>query len=80
MRFEWLIEFRINELEKKFFVDLGIGLAMFIIGAFYDRIADKLVVIRHSTEGFPLWQVLWCGFWGMYIIWTLSYLKNWRDR
>ena len=66
---------RLNELDKKFCVDMAIGAAMFMGGVFFDPIAGRFQ-IKHSTEGLPVLQILWCAFWAGYTVWTWWYERH----
>lgn len=63
-----------SELEPLFILDQVIGWTMFLLGAFWDGIAESFT-LRHSTEGFPSAQVLWCAFWGLYLLTVNFYHK-----
>ena len=79
MRLNFLWEIRWNELDVKFLIDMIVGIAMFLLGVFFDPIANKLN-IHHSTERLPFWQISWGLFWGLYILWTYLYQQEWGEK
>lgn len=62
-----------NELDLKLTVDITIAVIMFLVGMFWDGIAQAFL-LRHSTEGFPLLQMAWCSFWAVYGGWSYWYM------
>ena len=77
------MKIKANTLEFKFLVDMVIGSAMFLAGACWDWMAS--VKFFTINKGFGMFQMEWCAFWGLYIVFTLvywtygNYLENIKD-
>jgi len=61
----------LGELDYYFILNFLVGLVMLITGIFFDPIAQHLSWIHR--EGFNFGQILWCGFWGIYLLLTYFY-------
>ena len=65
------MKLKINELDILFIFHLIVGAAMFLGGVFYDPIAVSFK--QYHVVGFGIRQIMWCAFWGMYILITVFY-------
>lgn len=77
MKFEWVVDFKVNEVELRLVLDMLIGVTALLGGIFYDYIAGKLL-IQHSI-GMGLHQFGWIAFWGLYVTWTSMQFKAWKE-
>jgi hypothetical protein len=60
-----------GELDTNFCIDMVVGIIMLLVGIFFDPIA-KHFTWTHA-EGFSTGQVLWVGFWGIWIVFKSVY-------
>jgi hypothetical protein len=77
MKLEWVVDFRCNKLEAYFIVNMIIAVAAIVCGVFFDTIGGKFT-LRYN-QGFGIYQILWVGAWGMYLLWTVANAKEWGE-
>ena len=76
MKFNWIAEFKINEVEGFAYFSMLVGFAMLTVGLLWDKIAG--VQIAHN-EGLGLGQMLWIAFWGLFSVYGMLIASKWGE-
>ncbi len=76
MKFNWIAEFKMNEVEGFSYFAMLVGFVMLIVGLLWDKIAG--VQIAHN-EGIGLAQMLWIAFWGLFSVWGMLIATKWGE-
>lgn len=77
MKFNWVAEFKANSIEVFAWVSAMVGMAMFVVGLFWDYIAG--VNVAHN-EGLGIGQICWLAFWGLYTLYGWLLQNEWGEK
>jgi hypothetical protein len=77
MKFEWIVDFKVNEVEVRLIIDMIVGILALLGGIFFDLVAGKFALQHSASIGTH--QLLWIAFWGVYVTWTGIQFKSWKE-